>query len=124
MHRNDGNRPYWMAQVAMSPRVMSSALSIMVWSTQPVPVGDTSSRYERSNAPVRSSSSRASSARPAGYSGSLLYPTNTRMGMALAGSPSTCSMTSGVTTSVTYRRPCWPRSSNGDRLSGLPETSD
>jgi hypothetical protein len=53
-----------MQQVAMSPLVSSSAASIMVWSTQPVPVGDTSSRWERSNAPVRASSARASSARP------------------------------------------------------------
>ena len=47
-----GNRPYWMAQVAMSPRVKNSALSIMVWSTQPVlgvlllaVVGPTAGRY-------------------------------------------------------------------------------
>jgi hypothetical protein len=54
-----------MQQVAMSPRVRNSAASIMVWSTQPVPVGETSSRCERSNAPVRASSANASSARPA-----------------------------------------------------------
>jgi hypothetical protein len=53
-----------MQQVAMSPRVRSSAVSIIVWSTQPVPVGETSSSTDRSKAPVRSSSARASSARP------------------------------------------------------------
>ena len=59
----------------MSPRARNSAVSIRVWSTQPVPVGDTSSRYDRSNAPVRASSARASSARPVWYSGSLSNPT-------------------------------------------------
>ena len=73
--RNDGYLAYWMQQVAMSPRVRNSAASISVWSTQPVPVGETSSRYDRSNAPARSSSARASSARPVWYSGSLLNPT-------------------------------------------------
>ncbi len=62
--RNEGKRPYWMQQVAMSPRVSNSAASIMVWSTQPVPVGATSRRYDRSKAPVRSNSASASSARP------------------------------------------------------------
>lgn len=75
VHRKEGNRPYWIAQVAMSPRVNSSALSIMVWSIQPVPVGLTSSRWDRPNAPVRSSSSRAISARPPANSGSVSNPT-------------------------------------------------
>ena len=73
--RNDGYRAYWMQQVAMSPRVRNSAASMSVWSTQPVPVGEISSSTDRSNAPVRSSSARASSARPVWYSGSLLNPT-------------------------------------------------
>jgi hypothetical protein len=55
-----------MATVAMSPRVSSSALSIIVWSIQPVPVGLTRSRNDLSNAPIRSSSSSAISARPFG----------------------------------------------------------
>ncbi len=75
VHKKEGNRPYWIAQVAMSPRVNSSALSIMVWSIQPVPVGLTSSRWDRPNAPVRSSSSRAISARPPANSGSVSNPT-------------------------------------------------
>jgi hypothetical protein len=33
-----------MQQVAMSPRVRNSAASMSVWSTQPVPVGEISSR--------------------------------------------------------------------------------
>jgi hypothetical protein len=64
-----------MQQVAMSPRVRNSAASMRVWSTQPVPVGEISSSTDRSKAPVRSSSARASSARPVWYSGSLLNPT-------------------------------------------------
>jgi hypothetical protein len=64
-----GNRPYWMAQVAMSPRVKNSALSIMVWSTQPVlgvlllaVVGPTAGRYyiDISSGVPPSSSSAAS----------------------------------------------------------------
>src|SRR6056297_3419254 len=121
--RNEGNRPYWMQAVAMSPRLSSSADSIMVWSTHPVPVGETSSSQRRSYAPVRSSSSSASSARPVGYSGCESYPTKTRIGWLTAGSCMTSVITSGVTTSVTYRRPCRPRSVNGATLAGPPDTN-
>jgi hypothetical protein len=103
--------------------VRNSALSIIVWSTHPVPVGETSSRLARSKAPVRSSSAIAISVRPSEYIGSELYPMKTRIGDLRAGSPSTSSISSGETTSVTNRRPCRPRCSKGEVLSALPETS-
>ena len=95
----------------------------MVWSTHPVPVGETRSRFARSKAPVLSSSAIAISVRPIEYMGSELYPMKTRMGVSFAGSPRTSSISSGETTSVTKRRPCKPRSTNGEVLSSLPETS-
>ena len=54
--------------------------------------------------------------------GSESTPTKTLIGWAFAGSPRASSMTSGVTTSVTYLLPWRPSFSKGETLLGPPDT--
>ncbi len=107
--------------IAVSPAQRYSNESVDCGSSQPVPVAPATTRTDRSNAPVRSSSCTASAARSCAL-GAESTPTYTRIG-SVAARPDTAVSSATVGPPPANERPCRPSVSQPTREDGLPERS-